>query len=197
MYLIIGLGNPGERYKLNRHNVGFLFLDYLLYKNSLNSFKKKKNFYYSLNEFENTNIIMIKPNTYMNLSGIAVVSSMAFFKIKLKNIIIIYDDIALDFGNIRIREKGTDGGHNGIKNIQEQLGTIEYNRVRIGVGSPQYPGEMINHVLSDFTEENLKILNNDVFNKVEDSIKLIINNKIKEAMNKYNGINNRKSKIQS
>ena len=188
MFLVVGLGNPGEKYSKNRHNIGFIFLDYLKEKYNLNKFKKKKNFLYSKNIFFEKEIILLKPITYMNLSGNAVINSMKYFNISFENIVVIFDDIALPFGKIRIRERGSDGGHNGLKNIREHLGTEEYKRIRIGIGNPDYSVSYINHVLGNFTLDNLTFFKKNIFISVEDSIKLIIKNKIKEAMNKYNGL---------
>lgn len=193
MYLVAGLGNPGVKYQNNRHNAGFLFIDYLINKHNYNPFKKKKNYHYSLNN----DIVYIKPTTYMNLSGIAVISAMAFFKILPKNVVVIYDDVALPIGKIRIRERGSDGGHNGLKNIQQMLGTQEYKRMRIGIGAPEYTGQMISHVLGDFTSDDMTLLNNDIFTICEKALNLIIKNNIKQAMNRYNGYSLQKSESQS
>lgn len=188
MFLIVGLGNPCKKYVLNRHNIGFIFLDYVLNKYSFNSFKKKNKYFYSLNQFLNKDIVFIKPTTYMNLSGIAITSAMAFFKIKTENIIVIYDDISLPFGKIRIRDKGSDGGHNGIKNIIQQLGNNNIKRIRLGIGKPQFPNDMINYVLGDFNNNDINYLNDKIFDIVIEAIDIIINQNIKEAMNKINGI---------
>jgi len=193
MHLIIGLGNIGKQYTYNRHNIGFLFLDYLQSKYNLSDFKKKYNFLYSLNNHFNQNFVLLKPTTFMNLSGNAISSAMAFFKINIKNVLVVYDDVALPFGKIRIRESGSDGGHNGLKNIQLQLGTNEYKRIRIGIGAPEHSSQMKDYVLNNFNENEIKILNSEIFNLTELSMELIINNKLKEAMNKYNGIDNSKS----
>jgi PTH1 family peptidyl-tRNA hydrolase len=189
MFLIVGLGNPGEKYSKNRHNIGFIFLDYLKEKYNFDKFKKKKNFLYSKNTLSGNEIICLKPVTFMNLSGNAVINAMKYFNIPVNNIVVVFDDIAIPFGKIRIRERGSDGGHNGLKNIREHLGTEEYKRIRIGIGNPDYTIDYINHVLGNFTLENLIFFKNNIFITVEDSVKLIINNQIKEAMNKYNGLN--------
>ncbi len=193
MYLIIGLGNPGDNFKLNRHNAGFIFLDYLKNKNNLNDFKKKHNFLYSLNNYYNSDFVLLKPLTFMNLSGNAITKAISFFKINIKNIVVIYDDSALPFEKLRIKDNGSDGGHNGLKSIQLQLGTNEYKRIRIGIGAPEYSSQMKDYVLDDFNDEEIKILNENIFQIAESALELIINNKIKEAMNKYNGLNFRKS----
>lgn len=187
IYLIIGLGNPGEKFKINRHNVGFLFLDYFTDKYKFNKFKKKKNYYYSMNTYNEKKIALIKPDTYMNLSGMAVSSAISFFKTNIQNILIIHDDIALPFGKIRVRETGSSGGHNGLKSIELQLGTDDYKRIRIGVDSPEHAGGLKDYVLGDFSKENIEVLKTKIFLFIEESIKLIIDNKTKEAMNKFNG----------
>ncbi len=188
MYLIIGLGNPGEKYSKNRHNVGYIFLDYLKEKHDFDKFKKKNNYLYTKNLLFKKETIFLKPTTFMNLSGIAVASSKNFFNISYENLIIIYDDISLPFGKIRIRESGSSGGHNGLKNIQQHLGTEEYKRIRIGIGNPEFSENLVTHVLGNFTLANLNFLKKEIFPSVENSIKLIINNKINDAMNKYNGL---------
>lgn len=188
MYIIAGLGNPGNKYKNNRHNIGFMILDKFVLENSLNDFKKKKNFFYSLNKIDKTDVIFIKPTTYMNNSGKAIVAAMAFFKVKPSNIVVIMDDVALPIGKIRIREKGSDGGHNGLKSVEDHIGTINYKRIRIGIGAPEMPGQMVSHVLGDLELEEQAIVNNKIYPNIEDCLTLIINNKIKEAMNKYNGL---------
>lgn len=193
MYLIIGLGNPGDKFKYNRHNVGFLFLDYLKNKYNFNEFKKKYNFLYSLNNFFKSDFVLLKPLTFMNLSGNAITKAVSFFKINIKNIVVIYDDSALPFAKLRIKDKGSDGGHNGLKSIQLQLGTSEYKRIRIGIGSPAFSSQMKDYVLDNFKNEEINILMEKIFLSAESALELIINNKIKEAMNKYNGIDITKS----
>lgn len=192
MFAIIGLGNPGKSYSKNRHNAGFLFIDYLISKYGFDPLKKRKNYQYSISKGNLDDSILIKPTTYMNLSGAAVVSVMGFFKITKNNLVIIYDDIALPFGTIRIRERGSDGGHNGIKNISALIGGDDYMRIRIGVGEPSQYGALKNYVLSDFTKEEIDILNSEIFPKIDDSLCLMMNNNIKEAMNKYNERNRNK-----
>jgi PTH1 family peptidyl-tRNA hydrolase len=186
MYLVAGLGNIGKKYQFNRHNAGFLALDQI-HDTLTNPFKKKKNFHYARSTMKGNEVVLIKPATYMNLSGTAITSAMAFFKIPKENIIVIYDDVALPIGKIRIREKGSDGGHNGLKNIQGQLGTSNYIRIRIGVGAPDFPGQMIDHVLGDFSESNMKLLTSSIIPVVKEALECIIQGDVKGAMNRYNG----------
>ena len=192
VYAIIGLGNPGTEYQNNRHNSGFLFLDYLAKNYDFDEFKKKKNFTYSHSKtaFGGKNIYLIKPQTYMNLSGNAITECMSFFKIPKENIVVVYDDISLPFSTIRVRGKGSAGGHNGIKNIIQCLGSQEFARVKIGVSSPkQSPnGEDVlkDYVLGNFSPEQLTLLNNQVFSDVYDAIGYVLDGDLDTAMNKFN-----------
>ncbi|OHD05463.1 MAG: aminoacyl-tRNA hydrolase [Spirochaetes bacterium GWB1_27_13] len=187
MYLIAGLGNPGMQYRNNRHNVGFLFCDFLLKEYDFEDFKKKDNYYCSKSIYSDAHTVFIKPLTYMNLSGSAVVNALNFFKIPKENLIVIYDDMALPFGKIRVRENGSAGGHNGLKSIQGALGTDEYKRIRVGISAPHHEGDVINHVLGDFGRDDLEVLNAQIFVAVDNALKLIVRDNIKDAMNKYNG----------
>jgi len=187
MFIIAGLGNPDKIYKNNRHNVGFLFIDYLIKNHNLVDLKKKSNFLYSKNIYHNIDVCLIKPMTYMNLSGEAISTSINFFKVDPKNIIVIYDDVDLPFSKIRIRESGSSGGHNGLKSIEHHLGNKDYKRIRIGIGGGEDIFDLKHYVLSDFSNEELEILNKDIFPKVDESLNFIVNNNIKGAMNKFNG----------
>lgn len=151
MRLIVGLGNPGKRYKSNRHNIGFLFLDTYLKKYEL-KFKKRIKYDYLIQD----NLIFIKPKTYMNRSGDAVTSVKT--KYRVDEIVVIVDDIHLPIGEIRIRKSGGNGGHNGLKSISGSLGTKDFTRIRIGVGSPEKT-ELIDYVLSDFSKQEIETIN--------------------------------------
>jgi len=186
LFAIFGLGNPGKEYSRNRHNAGFMFLDYLSDKYALEKFKKKDNFLYTFIEFGNKKEILIKPQTYMNLSGLSVVRAENFFKIERGKIVIIYDDVALPLSMIRVRERGSDGGHNGLKSVTQNLGTNDYARIRIGVGAPVSSEHLKNYVLGDFYDEDIAMLKSEIFPKVEDALKLLVSGEIKEAMNKFN-----------
>ena len=150
MKLVVGLGNPGKKYKDNRHNIGFLLLDRIA-KESGFLFKKKLN--YDFAKFNNS--IFIKPKTYMNRSGVAITSILA--KHRLDDILVVVDDINLPLGEIRLRSEGGFGGHNGLKSIGNSLGSDEFKRLRIGVGYPD-ERELSEYVLSDFSKEENDIL---------------------------------------
>jgi PTH1 family peptidyl-tRNA hydrolase len=150
MVLIVGLGNPGEKYKNTRHNIGFQTLDNLAKKLNL-KFKEKQDYFLAVSE----KVVLVKPTTYMNLSGIALVGVIK--KYPIDDIMVVFDDINLEIGQIRIREKGGDGGHNGIKSIISELGHDQFVRLRIGIGNDS-DKKLSDFVLSNFSEDEKKIL---------------------------------------
>lgn len=151
-YLIVGLGNIGSEYENTRHNIGFKVLDHLAKKKDLN-FESNKLGAITHYKFKGRTLILLKPNTYMNLSGKAVRYWMTKEKIPLENLLIITDDINLNFGTIRLKTKGSDGGHNGLKDIQLQLGTQQYARFRFGIGADFAKGRQIEYVLGQWSPE--------------------------------------------
>ena len=156
MKLFVGLGNPGERYKLTRHNVGFMVLDKLIKQLSVEGWDKKFDSFFNKIIIDQKNMILLKPLTFMNISGHAVQKVKNFYGIDPNNIVIIHDDIDLELGKIKLKKGGGDGGHNGLKSIIKLIGS-EFNRIRIGVGRP----EKINvssYVLNDFREEEVSLL---------------------------------------
>ena len=156
-FLIVGLGNPGKEYLNTRHNIGFKALDFVSTQTSA-FFSSDRLGDISSYKFKGRTIFLLKPSTYMNLSGKAVSYWMKKEKIPLKNILIVTDDINLPLGHIRIKRKGSDGGHNGLKNIQELLGTFEYARLRIGIGNEFQKGTQINFVLGEWEQKEFSIL---------------------------------------
>src|SRR5215831_4387044 len=149
MKVIVGLGNPGLKYAGTRHNVGFDVIDYLAAGPGCTPFREKfEAFVAELKEGDET-VLLIKPLTFMNLSGRAVRAVLDFYKLPVEQLLVVCDDFNLPLGKLRIRVKGSHGGQNGLRNIQEQLGTDEYTRLRIGVGQPG-PGDAVDHVLSKF-----------------------------------------------
>jgi len=154
--LIVGLGNPGNEYKNTRHNVGFMAIDYLAPKDA--NWKKEKNALTVRTEIDGVNVILVKPQTFMNNSGDAVGPLMTFYKIPLENIIVIHDDMDLKLGNVREKVGGSSAGHNGIKSIDSAIGN-EYRRIRIGIGHPhdfESPINPADWVLGNFDAEQLK-----------------------------------------
>lgn len=156
-YLIAGLGNIGQEYQNTRHNIGFNILDVLAETSNI-SFQDKRYGMMAEYRFKGRIFILLKPSTFMNRSGLAINYWLKKEKLKPENLFVLADDIALPFGNIRIRPKGGDGGHNGLSNIIQVLGTIDFPRLRFGIGNDFYSGQQVNYVLSDWTEDELKIL---------------------------------------
>ena len=192
MFLITCLGNPGKEYQFNRHNAGFLFADFLAQKNCFDDFKKKNNYCFSKGNLFDESVVILKPQTFMNLSGQAVTSAMSFFKIPIDKTLVVYDDISLPFGAIRIRERGSAGGHNGLKNIEKELGTSDYQRVKIGVCAPEVHGTLVNFVLGNLSEEQLKTFNDETFVQIEKSLEWILRGNTAQAMSLFNGKNQSK-----
>lgn len=184
MFLVVGLGNIGKQYQHTRHNVGFDVIDLIGDRYNIPSNREKFKGVYGEGNINGEKIILLKPSTYMNLSGESVREAVSFYKIKSENIIVLYDDISLDVGRLRIRSQGSAGGHNGIKNIIANLGTDIFPRVKIGVGQPK--GELVSHVLGKFSEEDSEKLK-EVFKVSIDAVENIISSGITEAMNRFNG----------
>lgn len=158
MRAIIGIGNPGRKYIFNRHNVGFLFLDYFAEKKKLKFKPSKFDYYYSEGELGNIPFVLIKPSTYVNLSGVAVLSSVTRYKIDIEDILIVVDDINLEFSEFRLRKSGGDGGHNGLSSIIYHLNCDQFPRIRIGIGNNFEKGDLPKYVLSDFDKnEQIKL----------------------------------------
>lgn len=184
MKLIIGLGNPGMQYKYTRHNIGFMFIDYYASKMNAPIFKGKFDGEYTDFIYKNEKVILFKPLKYMNLSGDPIRQIINFYHIDTKDIIIIYDDMDLEFSSLRLREKGNAGSHNGMKNIVLYLGTNEFKRIRVGIGRPQF-ASFVDYVLSSFSREEISVLN-EKFELVSEAVNLFIEDKFLIAMNKYN-----------
>lgn len=175
MKLIVGLGNPGDEYKATRHNIGFIVLDNYI-KDGL--WKEKYNALYKDMMIDNEKVILVKPTTYMNLSGDAVIKFVNFYKIDPSDILVIHDDLDLPFGRIRIKFDSSSGGHNGIKSIINNLGTQKFGRLKIGI-SHNSNGDTKDYVLGHFTEEE-----NQKLNKILPDTKKIIDDFIKYDINK-------------
>ena len=182
-FLVVGLGNPDKKYLNTRHNVGFEMVDVLASYFNIKVNKVKCKALIGEGRIEGSSVILAKPQTYMNLSGESVMELCNYFKIPFENVIVMYDDISLDVGRIRIRQKGSAGGHNGMKNIIYHLQTDDFTRVRFGIGQPV--GDLSNYVLSNFSKDETKLLIESAKN-VPEIIELIISGDILKAMNKYN-----------
>lgn len=186
MYIIIGLGNPGKKYEHTRHNAGFDAIDRLAEKHNIKIDKLKHKALIGEGRIGFEKVVLVKPQTYMNLSGESVVSVCQFYKPEFDHVIVMYDDIDLDVGKLRIRKKGSAGSHNGMKSIIKCIGTQEFPRVRIGVSKPPEGWDLADFVLSRFPKEQQKDLE-ESFERAALTVEEIIDSGIESAMNKYNG----------
>ncbi len=154
MHIVVGLGNPGSRYQLTRHNIGFLVVDALVQHLEARAVPDKFNSAIYDAKTEGIDLKLVKPQTFMNLSGEAVQPLLAFYKVPLENLLVIHDDIDQAFGKIKFQKKRGHGGHNGIKNIHEKLGTDDYARLKLGVGRPAHPQmQVVDYVLQNFEKD--------------------------------------------
>ncbi len=183
--LLIGLGNPGKNYENTRHNVGFDTIDYLSQKNNIRLSKIGFKAVYGEGEIEGIRVILLKPQTFMNLSGESVRDIVAWYKIPLERVIIIYDDIDLDAGKIRVRPKGSSGTHNGMKSIIYQLKAEGFPRIRIGIGRPPEKWDLADYVLSKFSKEDREIIDQSIQKAAEAAI-MVAKSGPEKAMNCYN-----------
>lgn len=185
-YIIVGLGNPGKKYEGTRHNAGFMAIDKIAEDFDVKVSKLKFKGITGQCRIGDKNILLLKPDTFMNLSGQSVIEAMNFYKLTCDRVLIIFDDISLEPGAMRIRKKGRDGGHNGMKNIIYLSGKDEFPRIKIGVGKKPHPDyDLADWVLSRFTGSEQKLIN-ETAAKCTDAVKLIISGEIDRAMNIYN-----------
>jgi PTH1 family peptidyl-tRNA hydrolase len=185
-YLIVGLGNPDRKYENTRHNAGYLMLDYIADKCGVRVNRIKFKSTVGEARLGSHRVLLMKPSTYMNNSGQAVVEAMNFYKIPAENVVVLLDDINLDVGKIRIRQKGSDGGQNGMKNIIYLSGSDKFPRVKIGIGNKPNPNyDLASWVLSKFTKDEQKLLDKVAENTC-DAVSLIVDGDIQKAMNLYN-----------
>lgn len=185
MYLIVGLGNPEKEYANTRHNMGFDTINEIAEKNNIEINKNKFKGLYEKTNIQNKNVILLKPQTYMNSSGESVKEIVNFYGIETQNIIIIYDDMDIEKGTIKIRKKGGPGSHNGMKSIVQELGTTDFPRIRVGIGKPEFKNDMINYVIGKIHKEEQDILKQGT-KKAAEAVEEILKNGIDSAMNKFN-----------
>lgn len=182
--LIVGLGNPGRQYAHHRHNVGFQCLDRLAQTHGLSFARQRAKASLALGKIANVRVVLAKPLTYMNLSGQAVKPLVGFYRLSLADLLVIYDDLDLPLGTIRLRPEGGSGGHKGVRSIIEALGSQNFPRLRVGIGRPP-DNDAISYVLSDFTAEE-QITLESVYEKVGAAVELFLQEGIEVAMNRYN-----------
>lgn len=186
MFLIVGLGNPGVEYAATRHNIGFDMITYLSDKYNIPVNSREGKALVGKGILVGEKVMLAQPQTYMNLSGESVRALMDYYKIDIEDLLVIYDDISLDVGQIRMRGKGSAGGHNGIKSIIQHTGTQEFARIKIGVGQKPEGGDLVKHVLGRFSREEDGMFR-DVFALAEEGLLAWLQEDMKSAMNKVNG----------
>ena len=185
MKVIVGLGNPGREYAATKHNVGFMFIDALAEKLSVTDWKEKFTAQIGEGRIGSEKVLLVKPQTYMNNSGEAVGPLMSFYKLPVEDCIVVHDDMDIPAGTIRIRKKGSAGGHNGIKSILAHIGDEHFARVRIGIGRPLQGWTVVNHVLAPFSEEDVPKIN-EAIKYLLPAVECIVNDDVDMAMNKFN-----------
>lgn len=186
MFLIVGLGNPTDKYDGTRHNVGFDVIDMLADKYNIKVEEREKKAFIGKGMIEGRKVCLVKPQTYMNLSGESVRALADFYKLdEAEEILIIYDDISLDVGQMRIRKKGSAGGHNGIKSIISHLGGQEFLRIKVGVGQKPKEYDLADYVLGRFSQGEKKFMD-EGYGRVAIAVEEIVSDNIDSAMNKFN-----------
>lgn len=185
-YIIVGLGNPDRKYENTRHNAGWLALDYIADKFNCKVNKVKYKSFIGTCTVNGAKVMLMKPTTYMNNSGQAVVEAMSFYKVPAENVIVIFDDISLDVGKMRIRSKGSDGGQKGMRSIINLSGSQNFPRIKIGIGAKPNPEwDLADWVLSKFTNDEMKKLDT-MFDNATKAVELIVDGKTDRAMNLFN-----------
>ena len=185
MYLIVGLGNPENEYSHTRHNMGFDTINQIAKNNNIQITKNKFKGLCESTIIQNQKVILLKPQTYMNLSGESVKEVAEFYNLKPEEIIVIYDDIDIEKGHIKIRKKGGAGSHNGMKSVVEELQSTDFARIRVGIGQPEFKSDMINYVIGKVSQEEQEILQQGV-EKAAKAVEEILKNGRDIAMNKFN-----------
>jgi len=182
--LIVGLGNPGAAYRLTRHNIGFMVVDRLAHRHRISLDNRKFKNIFGLGKVNGRRVILAKPMTFMNMSGPSVRDLTHFFNLDKKNLLVIHDDIDLVFGRIKIKQKGGDGGHNGVKSLIEAYGSGAFARLRVGIGRPQTRQEARAYVLGRFDTNQEKLLD-EVITMAQDAVETILVSGLTEGMNRF------------
>ena len=192
MYIIVGLGNPGKQYEHTRHNVGFEVIDRLAEKNDILMTERKHRAFCGKGLIGGQKVMLLKPQTFINLSGESVKSAVDCYQIGTDELIVVYDDVSLSPGQLRIRRAGSAGGHNGIKNIIAQLGTQEFPRVKVGVGEKPERMDLADYVLSHFSKGEWEMME-EAFKEAADAVEVMIADGADAAMNRFNAKKNEQS----
>jgi PTH1 family peptidyl-tRNA hydrolase len=183
--VIVGLGNPGKKYEFTRHNIGFITLDTISDQLNISLDQSKFKGLYGEGRYKNEKVVLLKPMTYMNLSGESIREVTDFYKLTHEDLLIVYDDLDLPSGKIKLRLKGGSGGHNGLKSIMAHLGTEEFKRVKMGIGRPTH-GDVISHVLGQFSKDEEHTLQEAVKKAAEASVAFLEEEDFTKVMNIYN-----------
>ena len=187
MKCIVGLGNIGRKYDGTRHNIGFMVVDELAKKHHIELDKQKFNGLYTVAMINGEKVLLIEPMTYMNLSGEAVRPLMDYYKVALEDLLVLYDDLDMPPGRLRLRQKGSAGGHNGIRSMIQHLGTDQFKRIRIGIGRPNGRMSVPNFVLQRFTDDEMIVMDRVIDRTVEACETFITQERFENIMNQYNG----------
>lgn len=185
MYFVVGLGNPGLQYDLTRHNVGFEAVDRFAKDNGIIFNMKKHKAIIGNGIVGGKKVIVVKPQTYMNLSGECIHELLSFYKEDAKSLIVIYDDTSLQLGKMRIRSKGSSGGHNGIKSIIQHLGHDEFTRIKLGIGEKPQGWDLADYVLSRFNKDEIPLVN-EIVEQASKAVEMLIDEGVYSSMNAFN-----------
>ncbi|MBN2058696.1 MAG: aminoacyl-tRNA hydrolase [Candidatus Saganbacteria bacterium] len=185
MYLIVGLGNPGPEYENTRHNLGFRAVDELAARLGVTVFKEKSRSFIAESRLADHKLILVKPQTFMNNSGPAVRGLLDWFKITPENLILIYDDVDLEVGQLRLREKGNAGGHHGVESVINSVGTTDFPRIRLGIGRESLTGDVSDYVLQQIPVDQEQVLAEAVLTAAE-AVEVLLKDGLSKAMNQFN-----------
>ena len=186
-WLLVCLGNYGQRYENTRHNIGFMAADRLIERDSLRCNRLRFRSLTEIIDFGGAKVLLMKPQTYMNLSGEAVGEAARFYKVPPERVLVISDDVSLPLGKLRVRGNGSAGGHNGLKNIIAHLGTDRFPRVKVGVGAPEHPDfDMVDWVIGSFSKDERKVVDAAI-DRALDAAECVIRSGVTEAQNRFNG----------
>lgn len=186
-YVIAGLGNPGPQYQWTRHNAGFLFLDRIAHLENVSISRKTFSGLTGEWNFHHNRLILLKPQTFMNLSGKSVMQALQFYKLPLSQLIVVHDELDLPYGTVRFKQGGGHGGHNGLRSIQEQLGKGDFTRLRVGIGRPPH-GDTVNYVLGNIPPDQMETLPR-ILDGGLDMLEMMLNDGLPKAMSLFNNRN--------
>ncbi len=185
IFVVVGLGNPGKQYEQTKHNVGFLVIDKLAEKYQIPMTKFQYKAFVGSGTIKNKKVLLVKPQTFMNLSGESVREIVNFYKVPQERFVVIYDDTSLPMGQIRLREKGSHGGHNGIRNIIQLMGTDVFGRIKVGIGEKPNGWDLADYVLAKFEPNDLPLMENGM-DKATEAVEWILSKGMQDAMNRMN-----------